>query len=380
MNASDQVPPALTSAVRGGDLTGAVAQCIRHSNEGLWAWLVLEIGENDLAGLLRDEVLLEMEVGALHTMLAGLVRGWAYALVAEIALCLFSDPDTHFHRLPEMAKLAVVSTQLTNRFDISTFDRLQSAREARSALRSAWRSYLRKWRFPPITGNTKTDTNYFAQCAALLSSAESTFDEALFMLLCCCALGDVHPHPMVALTSAIKDPTDEWHTFLREKFLHSEVGTARRMQDGTPCIVVEHVGELYLLRVQSGPVFEMLPFDEYERRLCVGADGNESVMMKIRQMPRERFFDTLPGNPDDYKAVVMEEQRYGRYQSPEFLFQQNGEVFNFRCPPEVLTPAYPSYISLFINCCWKDWPQPDQLTSLTDCQARWVSNNGFLQD
>ena len=203
-------------------------------------------------------------------------------------------------------------------------------------------------------------------------------------MCCCCALGDVSPHPMEAILTALQPSEDgeslmDEHAlfeFLQKTFRTSEVATARQLRDGQ-CIVARLNGELHFLRVVSGPMFDLQPYDP----ICLMTSTDAS--RKVQFCSRSDFFDALDMPDEDYKYAVVESQKYGTLDTKEgitrFSWMQDGEHYNFRCPSRLIVPAYPSYVALFAHCFWNKY-SPDSLPSLTERQATWVSDNGFLRD
>ena len=171
------VPAPLLEYCEHGYVRDAVMLCVAQCDETVWAWLLQRVGADCVGVVLReDAVLYGMQIRCLWGMLKGFSLARSYALVAEVALKVSSDPDTHLYRNLAVSRLALTAVQLSAEHKaVRSLRRLQDTSGTVRSLRAVLKHSLQEGRLPPLTGEVGRDVSFLAQCVAILVTSEVFF-------------------------------------------------------------------------------------------------------------------------------------------------------------------------------------------------------------
>ena len=178
---------------------------------------------------------------------------------------------------------------------------------------------------------------------------------------------------------------DAFYTHLKKRIMHSEVGTIRESADDDQLWVRAGV------RAGVEQVISYCPpgsgGGSVVRRACdVRYAEGGAPAVKLAQ-DEEAFTQALlaytgASEVAEYKLDALRAQAYGQLKTAEdgrsqvFHYTSGDTECNFRCPESVTVPAYPSLLSLFVNCHWREY-EPCDLPDLTTEQQTWVTENGY---
>ena len=184
---------------------------------------------------------------------------------------------------------------------------------------------------------------------------------------------------------------EAFYTHLKKRIEHSEVGTIRES-------AVDH--QLWVragVRTGLERAIAYCPSGsggggsgsgsgDVVQRVCdmlLIEGGTPAVKLAQNEDAFTQALIAYTGMPEvaEYKLDALRTQVYGELKRAEdgsqmFHYTSGYSECHFRCPESVTVPAYPSLLSLFVNCHWREY-QTASLTHLTTEQQTWVINCGY---